>query len=1105
MTKNLSEPLKWKELPIKMERKIIENSIKKNSRLVPGESWFLLHFKWYTSWKLYAQQEISDEEQELRYPKPIRIKNLPLFDIYNKLRKNISEQTDYILIHNHTWDLFQKIYGGGPKIARKVIKFGKQNETIVEINLLEFEIYKSYKKRTILETKIKISRKCLIKDLFLLIGKHIKQTKSRIRIFKYKNGKLGKEFTDLSLEIGEAKLTDQSKLVYQICSKNYKKKKEKELKKRHKNAGSGENSTSEEGWLTNFSIFGSKPAPPKHLGLTGLRNLGNTCFMNSGLQCLLNLSIFREYFLNSKWEKEINRKNPIGMKGNLALAFAKLIQEYWGGKTDLINPSKLKSVIGKFATQFMGFSQQDSQELISFLLDGLHEDLNRIIDKPYVEEVDGTNCKDIGKLAQQSWQNYKKRNDSFIVDHFQGLLLNKLNCPMCGMDSFKLDPLMYLTVPLPSSLDFKFTIMVIPPDRNTQNIKKYHVISKIANGLKGIIEELSSLCNYPQENLYLAELYQNRVYQIILNNNPLPRITNNDTIVAYVIESLEIEKKCQNKFSNIKENDNNMETDNENDNGKEDHSNRENDIKNENKDKVNGNDKESHNEQTKKEDKDNENDKNKKDENNKHENEKHFNDNQNREKNDQNENDQNKENHNNGENDIQNENKDKTNEKDKQNQKGQTKEEDNDNDDNESTNNNDHENKNDSNEKNQTNNGFGDKDKNENEDDKEDENKKENESKIKKPEKQKQFLIPIHYYKLKKMNSVKFGVPELIKLPEIELDYKEIRKICKKYILKIIPNLKELILKIVDENPKYIKSENENENGDGDDNDNENEGGNGNENENHSNKNKKDKDEKKDKEQKFKAKMEDIIIQFGFQPEKIFPIFRIVLCEKYKYNRLSIKLLNEESKIKIDNNGMKIGIRLNPLLFEIIPDFEKQFSIIEDHDSFIKYQQKKLLSKTTKITTLKDCLNSFQVEEKLSPNNKWYCPNCKKFVRALKKLEIWELPEILIIQLKRFSQGPFIRRKISRIVDLPMVLDMYDMISKRNKNKLEPKKYIYELCSISNHYGGVFGGHYTAYAKNDTTSNWYHYDDSTVTKMDKNQPIVTSAAYVLFYKRKRDL
>lgn len=40
--------------------------------------------------------------------------------------------------------------------------------------------------------------------------------------------------------------------------------------------------------------------------------------------------------------------------------------------------------VGRFAPQFSGYQQQDSQELLAFLLDGLHEDLNRVKKKPYL-------------------------------------------------------------------------------------------------------------------------------------------------------------------------------------------------------------------------------------------------------------------------------------------------------------------------------------------------------------------------------------------------------------------------------------------------------------------------------------------------------------------------------------------------------------------------------------------------------------------------------------------------------------------------------------------------------------------------------------------------
>lgn len=85
------------------------------------------------------------------------------------------------------------------------------------------------------------------------------------------------------------------------------------------------------------------------------------------------------------------------------------------------------------APQFSGYAQHDSQELVAFLLDGLHEDLNRVLKKPYVEkpEWEGGGSKEFLKLATDSWEGYMKRNDSVIVDLFQGQYKITLVCPEC--------------------------------------------------------------------------------------------------------------------------------------------------------------------------------------------------------------------------------------------------------------------------------------------------------------------------------------------------------------------------------------------------------------------------------------------------------------------------------------------------------------------------------------------------------------------------------------------------------------------------------------------------------------------------------------------------
>jgi ubiquitin carboxyl-terminal hydrolase 4/11/15 len=186
--------------------------------------------------------------------------------------------------------------------------------------------------------------------------------------------------------------------------------------------------------------------PVKTRGLVGLQNLGNTCFMNSAVQCLSNTPELNKYFLcestsctvltlASVYKEEINRDNPLGMHGLIADAFGQVVESLWSDHPNSsFSPRQLKQYTGKFAPQFQGYGQHDTQEFIAFLLDGLHEDLNRIYKKPYIEKPDwkaGGGDLELAQLGKECWEGYKKRNDSVIVDLFQGQLMSTLICPEC--------------------------------------------------------------------------------------------------------------------------------------------------------------------------------------------------------------------------------------------------------------------------------------------------------------------------------------------------------------------------------------------------------------------------------------------------------------------------------------------------------------------------------------------------------------------------------------------------------------------------------------------------------------------------------------------------
>ena len=157
-----------------------------------------------------------------------------------------------------------------------------------------------------------------------------------------------------------------------------------------------------------------------------------------------------------------------------------------------------------------------------------------------------------------------------------------------------------------------------------------------------------------------------------------------------------------------------------------------------------------------------------------------------------------------------------------------------------------------------------------------------------------------------------------------------------------------------------------------------------------------------------------------------------------------------------------------------------------------------ITQKSNKPLKLDDCIKSFLSTEILKKDEAWHCSKCKEFKCASKKLDFWRLPEFLIIHLKRFQFSSYHSSKISTLVDFPTeFLDLSKYItSSTYKASNAP---IYDLFAVSNHMGGLGGGHYTAYCKNE--NQWYNFNDSSVSPCNESD-VVSSSAYVLFYKQR---
>ena len=119
------------------------------------------------------------------------------------------------------------------------------------------------------------------------------------------------------------------------------------------------------------------------------------------------------------YKKEINVSNKLGMQGRLAKAYAKLMYDLWKGSKGYTAPYDLKKTLGSKINRFAGYNQQDSAELINYLLDLIHEDLNRITKKPYIEMSEDQNRPD-SEIAKEFWDAFTARNQSIIVDLMYG-------------------------------------------------------------------------------------------------------------------------------------------------------------------------------------------------------------------------------------------------------------------------------------------------------------------------------------------------------------------------------------------------------------------------------------------------------------------------------------------------------------------------------------------------------------------------------------------------------------------------------------------------------------------------------------------------------------
>ncbi|KAJ2490733.1 ubiquitin-specific protease doa4 [Coemansia sp. RSA 2050] len=191
-------------------------------------------------------------------------------------------------------------------------------------------------------------------------------------------------------------------------------------------------------------------------GATGLKNFGNTCFMNCVIQCLVGTAPFSRYFLQGGWKKDLVRDNSKNGRSDVVVEFARLVNNMWRGQYGSLSPIAFRAAVGSCSAQFKGNDQEDAQEFASFILDTLHESMNRVFPRPPPErdltpeeEYAFERMTDM-QQADVQWGRYIRRNWSIMTSIFQGQVQSRLTCLSCKHKSTTYFTFTELSVPIPS-------------------------------------------------------------------------------------------------------------------------------------------------------------------------------------------------------------------------------------------------------------------------------------------------------------------------------------------------------------------------------------------------------------------------------------------------------------------------------------------------------------------------------------------------------------------------------------------------------------------------------------------------------------------------------
>ena len=478
---------------------------------------YLINAKWYQMW--LAGKEESDSEASGVIDNSILLAP----ESVDTMRPNLQEDSDYVVVIPHVWSALRSWRGGGPALERPYLAELEVCEVYpLHCNLFIRRSQHPASSMPFLcdeQRSIHVSRRETIGSLKVSLCTRLGFRIFFVRLWRIElDGKFSLFDTDLD-SVTQCGIADGSNLCLEIAfaSGTW----PFEADARVQTLG-GQRAT-DDGQI-------SRRQGSLHIGL---RNLGNTCYLNAALQCLLATPGLGPYFEQSLYQKELNLDNPIGFGGRVAWAFGDFIRSVQASETAVVAPSAIKAAIGKENAEFAGFRQHDSQELLMWLVDSLHEDLNRVMDKPFLQDPDDDDAnRSDADLAAAFWHNHKQRNDSIVVDLFHGQIKSSVECNQCHKISRKFDIFSSIGLPLPKE-DMRVVEVLLHPSHPPAVPIRYGFRLVKNAQILDLKRKLYELCGIKPRAVAIFTVWNSRHDQLLTDT--LDTVRDGETLHGYAL------------------------------------------------------------------------------------------------------------------------------------------------------------------------------------------------------------------------------------------------------------------------------------------------------------------------------------------------------------------------------------------------------------------------------------------------------------------------------------------------------------------------------------------------------------------------------------------